>query len=260
MIIAVTAQQGRMDAQVDPRFGRAAFFMIANTETMEVYPYDNAIGVGASNGAGTGAAQLMSEHKVEVIYTGKVGPKASDALEKAEIRVVEDVEGTVEEVLVRVLQENLPAFGAGAGAGAAEVPDDFEVQPAEPVIDGAVRIAVPADNMEGLAAPRSGHFGKCAWYTLVDVAGDKVVAVQSMVNGGHIAGGCSVPVMLLKGWDVDKVVVGGIGGRPLMGFRDEGIDVYAGVGSTVQETVDAYLLGQIGPIRQDQVCGGGPAV
>ncbi len=258
MIIAVTAQQGRMDAQVDPRFGRAAFFMIANTETMEVYPLDNAAGVGASNGAGTGAAQLMSEQKVEVIYTGKVGPKASDALEKAGIRVVEDVAGTVEEVLVRALQENMPAFSAPAGAAA--VQDDFEIQPADPVVNGAVRLAVPADSMEGLAAPRSGHFGKCAWYTLVDVADDKIVAVQSMQNGGHIAGGCSVPVMLLKGWDVYKVVVGGIGGRPLMGFQQEGIDVYGGVGNTVQETVDAFLLGQIGPIRQDQVCGGGPEV
>lgn len=258
MIIAVTAQQGRMDAQVDPRFGRAAFFMIANTETMEVYPLDNATGVNAGNGAGTGAAQLMSEHKVAVIYTGKVGPKASDALEKARIRVVEDVDGTVEEVLVRVMQEIMPAFGAGNGAAAA--PDDFEVQPANPVVDGAVRLAVPADSMEGMAAPRSGHFGKCAWYTLIDIADDKVVAVQSMQNGGHIAGGCSVPVMLLKGWEVDKVVVGGIGGRPLMGFQQEGIDVYAGAGNTVQETVDAYLRGLIGPIRQDQVCGGGPAV
>ena len=83
MIIAVTAQEGRIDSPVDPRFGRAAYFMIANTETMEVYGHDNSAGVGASNGAGTGAAQLLAEEKVNVLYTGKVGPKAAEALEKA---------------------------------------------------------------------------------------------------------------------------------------------------------------------------------
>jgi predicted Fe-Mo cluster-binding NifX family protein len=253
MIIAVTAQQGRMDAQVDPRFGRAAYFMIANTTTMEVYPYDNAAGAGAGNGAGTGAAQLMSEHRVEVLYTGKVGPKAADALEKAGVRVVEDTTGTVEEVLVKALQEVMVSAEGGAQQA-------FDVQPADPVVEGALRVAIPADTMEGLDAPRSGHFGKCAFYTLVDIADNNVVAVQSMQNGGHITGGCSVPVMLLKGWDVDTVVVAGIGGRPLMGFRDEGIEVYAGEGSTVRETVDAYLQGRIGPICQDQVCGGGPAI
>jgi len=255
MIIAVTAQQGRMDAQVDPRFGRAAFFMIANTDTMEVHAHDNADGVGASNGAGTGAAQMMSEQKVDVLYTGKVGPKAADALEKAGIRVVEDATGTVEEVLVKAAQ-NAPPTSGGGGAGQESV----QFEPAEPVTEGAVRVAIPSDTMAGLEAPRSGHFGKCAYYTLVDIADKNVVAVQSMQNGGHVVGGCSVPVMLLKGWDVDSVVVAGIGGRPLMGFREEGIEVYSGYGATVQETVDAYLQGQIGPISQDQVCGGGPAV
>ncbi len=254
MIIAVTAQQGRMDAQVDPRFGRAAFFMIANTQTMEVYPYDNAAGAGAGNGAGTAAAQLMSEHRVDFLLTGKVGPKAADALEKAGIRVMEGVEGTVEEVLSKATHEAMLAQGNSDGVAA------LRVQPAEPVAEGAVRVAIPADTMGGLGAPRSGHFGKCAYYTLVDIAGNRIVAVQAMQNGGHIAGGCSVPVKLLKDWQVNSVVVAGIGGRPLMGFREEGIEVYAGQGATVQDTVDAYLSGQIGPIEQNQVCGGGPTI
>lgn len=255
MIIAVTAQQGRMDAQVDPRFGRAAYIMIANTDTMEVFPYDNAGGVSAGNGAGTSAAQVMSEYRVDVLYTGKVGPKAADALQKAGIRVVEDTEGTVEEVLVKALQEMMPQW-----QGEKTPRQDFDVQPADPPAEGAVRIAIPSDTMAGLEAPRSGHFGKCAYYTLVDVNDNEVVAVQCMQNGGHIAGGCSVPVTLLKGWDVNTVVVAGIGGRPLMGFREEGIEVYAGYGATVLETVEAFLQGTIGPIGQDQVCGGGPAV
>lgn len=251
MIVAVTAQEGRMDSPVDPHFGRAPFFMIANSDTMEVYAFDNKEGVSAGNGAGTGAAQLMSEQKVEVVYTGKVGPKAADALEKAGISYVEDTVGTVEEVLSNALRDSLIANAPS------NPQPEVEILPADPVADGAVRVAIPSDSAEGLTSTRSGHFGKCAYYTLIDISNDDIVAVQAMQNGGHVTGGCSVPVTLLKGWDVNKVVVAGIGGRPLMGFREEGIEVYSGHGRTVQETVDAYLQGQIGPISQDQVCGGG---
>ncbi len=251
MIIAVTAQEGRMDSPVDSHFGRAPFFMIANSETMEVHTIDNKEGVNAGNGAGTSAAQLMSEERVEVVYTGRVGPKAADALEKAGISYVEETTGTVEEVIDLALRDVLISRAQNNS------PAEIEMLPAEPVAANAIRVAIPSDCENGLNSNRSGHFGKCAFYTLVDIAGDKVVAVHSMKNGGHAVGGCSVPVILLKGWEVNKVVVAGIGGRPLMGFREEGIEVYSGYGNTVQETVDAYMQGQIGPINQDQVCGGG---
>ncbi len=251
MIIAVTAQEGRMDSPVDSHFGRAPFFMIANSETMEVHAIDNKEGVNAGNGAGTSAAQLMSEERVEVVYTGKVGPKAAEALEKAGIRYVEETTGTVEEVVDLALRDVLIARAQN------NAQPEIETIPAEPVAIDSIRVAIPSDCENGLTSSRSGHFGKCAFYTLVDIAGDKVVAVQSMKNGGHVVGGCSVPVTLLKGWGVHKVVVSGIGGRPLMGFREEGIEVYSGQGNTVQETIDAYLQGEIGPISQNQVCGGG---
>ncbi|SHJ24280.1 Predicted Fe-Mo cluster-binding protein, NifX family [Malonomonas rubra DSM 5091] len=250
MIVAVTAQEGRIDSPIDERFGRAPFFMIANSDTMEVYAFDNSEGVNAGNGAGTGAAQLMAEQKVEVLYTGKVGPKASEALDKAGIKVVEGISGTVEEVLSAALQ-NVVMERAAASQ------QELEIPPSKPVSDGAIRVAIPSDSEDGMASTRSGHFGKCNYYTLVDIAGSEVVGVQSMKNGGHSVGGCDVPVRLLKGWDVNKVVVAGIGGRPLAGFLREGIQVYSGLGDTVNETVSAYTQGQLGPIRQDQVCGGG---
>lgn len=250
MIVSVTAVEGRIDAPVDSRFGRAAFFMIANSDTMQVYAHENSTGKEASNGAGTSAAQLMAEEKVDILYTGKVGPKAAEVLEKAGIKFVEGATGTVEEVLAGAMQEILTTQAASQAP-------EMEIPPSEPVAAGAIRVAIPSDSDDGLKATRSGHFGKCAYYTLVDIADQDVVSVQTMQNGGHVVGGCSVPVMLLKGWDVNKVVVAGIGGRPLAGFQQEGIDVYSGLGDTVQETVNAFLQGQIGPIHQDQVCSGG---
>lgn len=249
MIIAVTAQEGRIDSPVDSRFGRAPFFMIANSDTMEVYAYDNSEGVNAGNGAGTSTAQLMAEQNVEILFTGKVGPKAAEVLEKAGVKVVEQTTGTVEDVLAAALRNVIMPQG--------DAQQELEIPPSQPVVEGATRVAIPADTDGGLDSPRSGHFGKCNYYTLVDIVDQDIVAVQSMKNGGHVVGGCSVPVRLLKGWDVNKVVVAGIGGRPLAGFLQEGIQVYSGYGDTVNETVAAYTAGQLGPIQQDQVCGGG---
>ena len=250
MIVAVTAQEGRIDSPIDTRFGRAPFFMIADSETMQVYVHDNSEGVNVGNGAGTSAVQLMAEQRVEALFTGKVGPKAAEALEKAGIKVVEDITGTVEEVLSTALRN---AVMAQTGAA----PQELVIPPSEPVTAGAIRVAIPSDDDSGLESTRSGHFGKCNYYTLVDIADEEIVAVQTMKNGGHVVGGCDVPVRLLKGWDVNKVVVAGIGGRPLAGFLQQGIQVYSGLGDTVSETVLAYNQGQLGPIQQDQVCGGG---
>ncbi len=249
MIIAVTAKEASLQSEVDPRFGRAAYFLIANSQTGEVFVHDNSDGVNASNGAGTGASQLLAEYKVDVLYTGHVGPKAAEVLDKAKITYNEHIEGTVEEVLAGIPQESAPA-----APEAAEIP--VETVPA--AADGAIRLAIPADTDAGLEAQRSGHFGKCAYYTLIDIKDQQVQQVVAMKNGGHIQGGCSVPVILLSANHVNKLIVAGIGGRPLQGFRETGIEVYAGSGETVQETIDLFLNDQLAPISNDQVCGGGP--
>lgn len=245
MIIAITAKEASLQSEVDPRFGRAAYFLIANSLTGEVYAHDNSDGIDAENGAGTGASQQLAEYKVDVLYTGHVGPKAAEVLEKAKIAYHENTTGTVEEVLSRIPAESLPQ---------AEAPEETVSAPEE----GTIRLAIPADSEAGLQAQRSGHFGKCAYYTLIDIKDQEIQQVVAMKNGGHVQGGCSAPVILLNTNHVNKLIVAGIGGRPLQGFRETGIEVYAGIGETVQESVDLFLNDQLAPISNDQVCGGGP--
>jgi len=247
MIIAITAKEASLQSEVDPRFGRAAYFLIANSSTGDVYAHDNSEGVDASNGAGTGASQLLAEYKVDVLYTGHVGPKAAEVLDKAKITYHEHTEGTVEEVLARLPQESTPEVEE-------EIPEETVSAPEH----GAIRLAIPADSDAGLKAQRSGHFGKCAYYALIDIKDQQVQQIATLQNGGHVQGGCSVPVVLLHANHVNKLIVAGIGGRPLQGFRETGIEVYAGSGQTVQETVDLFLSDQLAPISNDQVCGGGP--
>ncbi|MDA3902609.1 MAG: NifB/NifX family molybdenum-iron cluster-binding protein [Desulfuromusa sp.] len=99
MLIAVTALENSLQSEIDPRFGRAAYYMIVNTETDEVTVHNNSDGVGSSNGAGTGAAQTLSEYGVKALYTGSVGPKAAEVLQKANIPYYENITGTVQGVL-----------------------------------------------------------------------------------------------------------------------------------------------------------------
>jgi len=120
------------------------------------------------------------------------------------------------------------------------------------------RIAVPSNDQGGLDGTRAGHFGHCDVFTLVDVEDGKIKDVSILQNKEHVQGGCMVPVNLLSENRVTALVVGGIGMRPLMGFRQVGIDVYhddqrAEIGPVVNDLI-AEKLEQI---TNDQVCGGG---
>ena len=94
------------------------------------------------------------------------------------------------------------------------------------------RIAIPSELPGGLDAQRAGHFGRCACFTLVDVADGEVKEVEILQNAPHVEGGCMAPVLVLAEHNVNAIVVQGIGGRPLMGFNQVGIAVLAGVGHT----------------------------
>jgi len=70
----------------------------------------------------------------------------------------------------------------------------------------------------GLGGVRSGHFGHCDVFTLVDVEDGKIKEVTTLPNQEHAQGGCMIPVNLLSENNVNALIVGGIGMRPLMGF------------------------------------------
>ena len=100
MKIAISATGNNTDAMVDPRFGRAAWFLIIDTETGQlIEAIDNSTGKEAAHGAGIGAAALVADKGVEAVLTGRVGPKAMPVMEKAGIRAINDVSGSIKEAL-----------------------------------------------------------------------------------------------------------------------------------------------------------------
>jgi predicted Fe-Mo cluster-binding NifX family protein len=120
------------------------------------------------------------------------------------------------------------------------------------------RIAIPSVNNGGLDGQRSGHFGHCDVFTLVDVEDGAIKEVSTIPNQEHVQGGCMVPVNFLAGHNVNALIVGGIGMRPLMGFRQVGIDVYHdAVRPEIRPVVEDLIAGRLPIISDDQVCGGG---
>lgn len=99
MKIAITAKGPELSSPVDPRFGRAAYILIVDTETMVSEVLDNSTNVNAFKGAGIQAATMIADKGAEILLTGYCGPNAFKTVQASGIKVVNDIEGTVEEVI-----------------------------------------------------------------------------------------------------------------------------------------------------------------
>jgi predicted Fe-Mo cluster-binding NifX family protein len=82
MKIILTTTSPNLDSEIDPRFGRGAFLLLVDTDTMQADAHPNP-GVNASGGAGIQAAQFVTDRKAEAVISGDFGPHAFDALKAA---------------------------------------------------------------------------------------------------------------------------------------------------------------------------------
>jgi len=125
MKIAVTATGPDLDAQVDPRFGRCAYFIFVDTDTMEFEAVPNPY-VSAMGGAGIQAAQLVANKGATAVLSGAFGPNAAQTLSAVGVQMYPNVMGTVREAVERfkrgelqaTFQATAPPFaGMGPGGG-----------------------------------------------------------------------------------------------------------------------------------------------
>ena len=92
--ICVTSSGPTLESMVDPRFGRCAYFIIADSETFAFEAVSNEAAM-ASGGAGIRAAQTVASMNVDAVLTGSVGPNAFPALQDAGIKILAGVSGSV---------------------------------------------------------------------------------------------------------------------------------------------------------------------
>lgn len=101
MKIAVTSKGQSLSSEIDPRFGRAPYIIIVDTETMDFEAVDNSSNVNAFKGAGIQAATMVADMGAEVLLTGYCGPNAFKTVSAAGLKVVNDISGTVEDVVAK---------------------------------------------------------------------------------------------------------------------------------------------------------------
>jgi len=121
MKIAVTSTSPDLEAEVDPRFGRCQYFIIADPETLEFEAVENS-GALSGGGAGIAGGQLIAEKGVNVVLTGNCGPNAFQVLSSAGIQVITGVSGKVKHAVEmyrsgKYKETSQPTVGAHSGMG-----------------------------------------------------------------------------------------------------------------------------------------------
>lgn len=115
MIIAISSLGKTLEEPLDKRFGRAAYFLIADTDKMTFTVLDNSAQSNAG-GAGIAAAQLVIDSGAKAIITGQVGPNAMEVLNSTDIVLYQGIPGTVYDNIVAFNQQKLTQISSSGPA------------------------------------------------------------------------------------------------------------------------------------------------
>ena len=125
MKIAVSSSGKDLDSQVDPRFGRCAYFIIVETDDMSFEAFDNE-SMALGGGAGIQSAQFVASKGAKALITGNCGPNAVQALSASQVEIFVGQSGTVREAVERYTRGDIKSsstpnvadhYGMGGGAG-----------------------------------------------------------------------------------------------------------------------------------------------
>jgi predicted Fe-Mo cluster-binding NifX family protein len=108
-----------------------------------------------------------------------------------------------------------------------------------------IRVAVSADNENGLDSVVSPHFGRCPYFVMVDLEGQEVHAVQVISNpyySHHQPG--QVPGFI-HSQEANVMLTGGMGRRAIAFFEQYGIQAATGASGTVRYALEQYLGGEL---------------
>ncbi len=134
MKVVVSSTGKDLDAQIDPRFGRCAYFIIVDTDTMAYEVFDNG-NMALGGGAGIQSAQFVASKGAKVAITGNCGPNAVRTLSAAGVELIVGQSGSVRRAVDDYKAGNLKTTDApnvsdhyGMGSGVtqgSDVPQNF---------------------------------------------------------------------------------------------------------------------------------------
>ena len=112
MRVAVSVVVAQVNAELNPRFGRTAAFVVVDTGTGQCEVLPNP-GRQAAGGAGVQAAEFLVKQGVGAVVSGAFGPKASDVFRAAKIDMYQASSGTVDELITKLQNGDLTVADGG---------------------------------------------------------------------------------------------------------------------------------------------------
>ena len=108
MKIAISSTGKDIDSAIDPRFGRAAYFIIAEIKNKEFKIVKTIANpnINVGGGAGVSAGQLVANEQVSAVITGNIGPRAMDVFSQLKIEVY-SAAGTVKKAIEDFMKNKL---------------------------------------------------------------------------------------------------------------------------------------------------------
>ena len=119
-----------------------------------------------------------------------------------------------------------------------------------------MKLAIPSETADGLAATRSGHFGHTPYFTVVEYDDDmNIVSAEAVKNVDHDQYGCGGVSQYVLSLGVDGILTAGMGRPPLMRFTESGVIVYADVSTPiVGDVARLFAEGKVERMSPEDAC------
>jgi predicted Fe-Mo cluster-binding NifX family protein len=106
MKIAIAATGKDLESDINPRFGRAPFFLIVDSKTKEKKTVVNTID-NRSSGVGITAGNLVLEEGIDVVITTNIGPETFKLFEEGGITIYQ-AKGKIKDAVQQLVRGKLP--------------------------------------------------------------------------------------------------------------------------------------------------------
>lgn len=227
MKIAISTKGDNLESKVDERFGRCPKFLIATVENKKITGFEVVTNKGAENahGAGLLASEQMGELNIDVLITGKVGPKAAQILEDLKIEV-HCSSGVISDVLSNFISNKFKATDV----------DIKKEQVIEEKTDDDEKILFPLTDSCKEDSSISEHFGHAPFFGLYDT---KKKSLEILDNKLDHSNPKKSPIDQIEaGIGPTMIFVKGIGKRAIEIINKKGIKLRTGNFTTIRDVID----------------------
>ncbi len=116
MKIAISSTGENLESEVDVRFGRCPYFLIAEIENKEIKNVKAIENTAKAQmgGAGISASEIVANEKVDVVITVNMGPRAFQVFSQFGIKIYQ-AQGKVKDVVQQFIEGELTEISEATG-------------------------------------------------------------------------------------------------------------------------------------------------